>query len=150
MTEQNLSLLERFERKFSKAGGCWEWTNYKNKKGYGQIMVSRGVYKLAHRISYEFYIGDIPSGLFVCHKCDNPSCVNPEHLFIGTHDDNMLDMTKKGRHHNKKKTHCKSGHKFTDKNTGISRRGHRFCRACSVTHAKNFRARKKKNDTSSK
>lgn len=79
--------------------GCWEWTGWRNNKGYGMMGIGQGL-KLCHRVSYEFYVGQIPEGHFVLHKCDNPACYNPDHLFTGTHKDNMKDMDSKGRRKN--------------------------------------------------
>jgi hypothetical protein len=76
--------------------GCWEWTGSKTPKGYGQTRLWR-VTQAAHRCSYLFHIGPIPSGMLVCHKCDNPGCVRPDHLFIGTAEDNTSDMFAKHR-----------------------------------------------------
>lgn len=70
--------------------------------GYGKIKVF-GKTMLYHRLSFELYVGSIPSGLLVCHKCDNPKCVNPEHLFLGSHQENMDDKINKGRHVGAKK-----------------------------------------------
>lgn len=75
--------------------GCWEWVSTFS-KGYGQIRMS-GKYLYAHRVAYELFKGPITDGLLVCHKCDNPRCVNPEHLFLGTHRDNVVDSINKGR-----------------------------------------------------
>jgi HNH endonuclease len=87
--------LESFETKFDKVDGCWEWKAYKNQDGYGRIRRNRRL-ENAHRVSYELYIGP-PGDLHVLHKCDNPSCVNPDHLFLGTDQDNMTDKRYKGR-----------------------------------------------------
>lgn len=76
--------------------GCWEWAGLKNNKGYGQLSMI-GKERLSHRYSYKYYKGGI-GAYHVCHHCDNPCCVNPDHLFLGTRKDNMIDMTRKGRH----------------------------------------------------
>ena len=95
--------LEDFLLKNSKkeTAGCWVWTAGKGRRGYGSAGSSpwgrRFKTSPAHRLSYICYKGEIPKGLFVCHTCDNPPCINPEHLFLGTHRDNMKDMYKKQR-----------------------------------------------------
>lgn len=83
--------------------GCWEWKGYKV-RGYGRTIIGSrtdGTRKTiaAHRLSYETFVGPIPDGMEVCHKCDNPCCVNPEHLFVGTRQDNIDDREAKGRNH---------------------------------------------------
>jgi hypothetical protein len=87
------TLPERYERYVVRvAQGCWGWTASTNAWGYAQL---GSVY--AHRLSYEIHHGPIPDGKWVLHRCDNPPCTNPDHLFLGTHDDNMADATAKGR-----------------------------------------------------
>jgi len=76
--------------------GCWLWTAYTKSAGYGQFWYL-GRWKLAHRASYDMFVGKVPDGVLVCHKCDVPGCVNPDHLFLGTHQDNTDDMVRKGR-----------------------------------------------------
>lgn len=76
--------------------GCWLWAGYRNPKGYGVLGIGRATY-LAHRASYEEYVEIIPEGLNVLHRCDNPPCINPRHLFLGTQKDNVDDMDAKGR-----------------------------------------------------
>jgi hypothetical protein len=76
--------------------GCWEWQRMLTSEGYGQLRVD-GKMRLAHRIVYQVFVGTVPDGLLVCHRCDNPSCVRPEHLFLGTRSDNAQDMAAKGR-----------------------------------------------------
>jgi len=96
VSARSSTLIERFQKKLDVTPGCWNWTACTT-KGYGVFQVSRGVSKRAHRVSYCLYIGNIDDGMFVCHRCDNPLCVNPDHLFLGTHQDNMDDMISKGR-----------------------------------------------------
>ncbi len=92
-------LLEiRFWKHVQKTDQCWNWTSTKLPAGYGMIKADRSRKNLyAHRVSWEIHNGSIPDGLFVLHDCDNPSCVRPDHLFLGTQLDNMQDCVSKGR-----------------------------------------------------
>lgn len=90
------SIESRFWEKVEKTDGCWKWTARRDRKGYGCIK-HNGNSTLAHRVSWELHNGPIPAGLHVLHKCDNPECTNPEHLFLGTNQENVDDKMRKGR-----------------------------------------------------
>ncbi len=95
--EQYLEALSKKFNKFVvKKDGCWDWNATKNKAGYGSMLHRHKLIK-SHRASYMIYNGEIPPSTFVLHSCDNPSCSNPQHLFLGSNTDNMRDMAKKGR-----------------------------------------------------
>jgi len=93
------SIEERFWEKVDKncKNGCWEWLASDNQDGYGRFIIN-GRAEQAHRVSWGLYYGEIPVGLCVLHHCDNPKCVRPDHLFLGTKGDNMQDMRDKNRH----------------------------------------------------
>jgi hypothetical protein len=93
-------ILKTFHAKIKSLGNCWLWSGPTNDCGYG-ICKILGCPYYAHRLSYEIHIGTIPQGLLVCHRCDTPNCVNPEHLFLGTQKDNMHDAKLKGKTANK-------------------------------------------------
>lgn len=89
---------DKFWARVAKADGCWVWTGAKDKNGYGTFSPSAATGQLrAHRVSWQIHRGTIPTGMSVCHHCDNPECTNPEHLFVGTNKDNMEDKIRKGR-----------------------------------------------------
>lgn len=90
-------IVDRFLRHVSKTSKCWIWNGAVNNKGYGVFRINGKNY-YAHRIAHEIFKGTIPDGLLVCHHCDNPPCVRPDHLFIGTISDNARDMVSKKRH----------------------------------------------------
>jgi hypothetical protein len=91
-------IIKRFKSKIAvRPNGCHEWTSFKDNCGYGRFMFGSNGVVLAHRVAWEIANGPIPEGIKVLHKCDNPKCVNPEHLFLGTQQDNMNDMYSKGR-----------------------------------------------------
>lgn len=96
------TMLSKFNMKIGSpsVNGCIIWKGSKHETGYGKINDGKN-YKLAHRVSYELFIGKIPKGMYVCHTCDVRNCVNPKHLFLGTHLDNMIDRDLKGRNKTK-------------------------------------------------
>lgn len=94
---------KNFWAQIKKTSTCWPWMGSRNDKGYGHIQINkRHIY--VHRFIWMWFNGAIPDGLEVCHKCDNPSCLNPKHLFLGSHADNMNDCARKGRNGNAKLT----------------------------------------------
>lgn len=127
---------DRFWAKVEKTDGCWIWRGYKNSRGYGAFSFrykENGIKKFAsyraHRIAYELLIGEIADGYVACHKCDNPSCVNPDHIFIGTSLDNYRDCMSKGRARFQNKKFCKNGHERSGENVIIN--GNKtICKLC--------------------
>jgi len=107
---RNLSLKEKLVAKtfINSKTGCWEWQASRNNIGYGFIRDGKKM-RTAHRVSYEEFKGPIPHDMCVCHTCDNYRCVNPDHLWLGTRRDNMLDMYKKGRNG---ATGCPVGYRY--------------------------------------
>lgn len=119
---------ERFWAKVQKTDNCWNWLASRGTYGHG-VFGFDGKSTAAHRYSYQLHKGIIPEGLLVCHTCDTPGCVNPEHLFLGTYKENMEDMSRKGRGFQQRQTHCKRGHEFDEK---LTSQGLRHCSTCKA------------------
>lgn len=103
-----LPIAERYWRLTKTGPGCWIWQGNRNQLGYGQFRVGRkGPVMTAHRVAWEIHNGPIPDGLIVMHQCDNPPCVNPDHLRVGTHKDNAQDCVAKGRRAKTHKPHSR-------------------------------------------
>lgn len=127
----------RFWSRVVKSDGCWNWTG-SHSGGYPRF-VFRGTNWKASRVMWVLVNGEIPPGLFCCHKCDNRGCVKPDHLFIGTAKDNADDMVAKKRHHAQSITHCPQGHPYSGDNLWISNAGGRTCLICAVARTKKSR-----------
>jgi hypothetical protein len=144
---KSMPLIERFFQKVDKSGNdkfpdCWIWKGGRTSKNYGSFKYYQDKSAIgSHVSSYLFHVGEVPKGMLVRHRCDNPPCVNPEHLLLGTNSDNMKDMYARGRNgpSTKKRTHCFKGHLFEEfgvyerkKKNG---RTDRICRECQRNKA---------------
>jgi hypothetical protein len=123
--------------------GCTLWLGSSNKEGYGRIGVS-GRSELATHAALRVAGREVPRGMLACHTCDNPYCINPDHLYVGTHQDNMRDMVRK-RRGTLARTHCPQGHPYSGKNLRINAHGYRTCLTCTqAASRKSYEARRAK------
>lgn len=126
----------RFWEKVEKTEACWNWTGALYGLGYGHYRDGSKKYR-AHRYVYEKVFGAIPDGAWVLHHCDNPSCVNPEHLYLGDQFDNARDRDGRGRNASSRKTKCPKGHEYTPGNTYVYG-SQRQCRICRNEHKRKW------------
>ena len=123
---------------------CWEMSGRRaGKMGYIQIRTGGRKAEMAHRYIYRCTYGKIPDGVCVCHRCDNPRCANPLHLFLGDHSENMLDAVAKRRQAASAKTHCRQGHPYDEANTYNNPNGRRVCRQCNRAQCRKLYAKKR-------
>ena len=131
------TILSRVEEE----GGCWVYNGSRTQDGYGQF-TTFGVHWRAHRYFYTYFNGDIPKGLLVRHTCDNPPCVLPSHLLLGTDADNNRDMMERGRYNGglRPEPNCRKGHERNTENTFVNNKtGQRQCRVCRKEKVKQLK-----------
>jgi hypothetical protein len=145
MPAHKIPVIDRFWTKVNKTDNCWLWTGSTTSKDrsvvYGRFQYATRTTRAAHRVAWELTRGPIPGDLLVLHRCDVGLCVNPDHLFLGTTLDNVLDKERKGRsnhHRGPRGTHCKHGHELTPESTRQRKDGSRSCRACSRAAAQRY------------
>lgn len=127
---------------YVESSGCLIWSGSKAGNGYG-VIFCEGSNKYVHRVVYEFFKQNIDQGKCIMHTCDNPPCVNPSHLIMGTAKDNMLDKSKKGRARNQNynKKSCIRGHELSEDNI-YNYNGKRQCKKCIIYFRNKYRMRK--------
>ncbi|HEY3494565.1 MAG TPA: hypothetical protein VGK73_07760 [Polyangiaceae bacterium] len=151
-TKGQETLRERFESRYIPVTetGCWLWTgsvslSYQGKKRREEMrpqITANGKTRIAYRVGYELLVGPIPAGKMLCHRCNVSICVNPNHVYPGTAQDNVDDCKRAGRlaPHNVHKTHCRNGHEYTEQNT-LPYGNRRLCRICAKQNDEAYRIR---------
>jgi hypothetical protein len=138
-------LEERLQERMTvTSDGCWEWTGAVTEHGYGRMSWGNHVER-THRLAAHLWLGfDLNPKVVVRHRCDNPPCLNPEHLETGTQLNNVQDMVSRGRANGGPafQSECKSGHPFTDANVKLDKKGQRRCRECANETARKYRSRR--------
>lgn len=135
MPTKPMPLAERFWKNVDVRGPdeCWEYgKKARGPKGHGMFQRGRGLGTIgSHRMAWILTHGELKPGEWVLHRCDNPPCCNPEHLYVGDHEQNMRDMGERKRSRSAKVTHCPSGHPYSEENTYVApKSGERICRTC--------------------
>lgn len=137
------SFEDRFWAQVEKhESGCWEFVGTGERdEPYGRLADSTGKHVLAHRASWALHNGSLDDEVAVLHRCDNPPCVNPDHLFLGDRADNIRDMHEKGRDFWNTQTRCPNGHEYTEENT-LVHKGRRQCQICRRARHQRSNARR--------
>lgn len=137
MDKEKIKVLLSINTTINPQTNCWEWKSISSKNPYGRLWLGKRRYK-AHRLSAYVYLDyDIhDTSKLICHKCNNPACINPDHLYIGTDSSNITDSVEANTHPQAVKTHCSKGHEYSLSNT-TNINDERRCRSC-------IRAAKKK------
>ena len=127
-----ISARDKFEKYVIRKNGCWGWRGAKDSYGYGSFFADNKL-RRSNQWAYLLFVGEIPDGVCVCHKCNNPECTNPEHLYLATKVQNIKDAWRDGLCKPFRKSHCIKGHKFTKKSVRVYKVGkylQRYCIAC--------------------
>ena len=145
MADWRTNTPEKFWRRIEITGpdDCWGWQGTTNAYGHGRLTYEN-TWWVASRLAWALTNGPIPDGLCVLHRCDNPPCCNPAHLFLGTRADNTTDMMTKGRNHWLQRDHCKNGHAFAVHGRIVTRatgKQYRCCLMCKADEQRRRRAR---------
>jgi hypothetical protein len=142
------SISERFWSKVQISDGCWLWTDSNSHSGYGVLFpFHKQPKRYAHRLAWELFVGPIPTGKCVLHTCDVRTCVNPDHLFVGTKGQNIMDAILKGRNpHFGVWNYCRKGHALTGGNVKLKTGRHGIERRCVICALENSRARPNRNE----
>ena len=139
ISDASEATIAKFWDRVDRSGECWTWKLSKSSNGYGQFYPSKGAPIGAHRFAAMISLSDWDPSLDVCHSCDNPPCVNPAHLWMGTARDNALDMSRKGRAPGQNRQTCIYGHPFDL----VDSEGRRRCRTCTRERSRRYEKRVK-------
>jgi hypothetical protein len=150
---KKIPAIDRFLLRVEKTDKCWDWAKYLNRDGYGVFCLAKAVNITAHRFSYQYYKGVIPEGMEIDHICSNRKCVNPDHLELATHLENVRRGVARGGYKNngkhlinyqKDKTHCLHGHEYRGDNLIVDKwSGGRRCKICEKAKFKRYQDKQK-------